>query len=147
LLTISQYTFLIGHLGPLGHNDGVGSEDDCFKRILGGAIGLGLKQIILECYAFVVADYEAGDEIYLFGFPEAPTARASRFDQWPYGIFNTRNPNKERINERVHWSVIKKHEDQAGLSCAPRNLPVAIPAARIAAITSEERELLRACRS
>lgn len=347
------------------YHDGVGSEGDCFKRILGGAIGLGLKQIILECYTFIVADYEAGDEIYLFGFSRGayaaralagligasgiprhlaapvleaawqhyrvkPAAReqpASSGDQkiiadyrslasqqvfhqsrsikcvavwdtvgsygipagfglaalaryyalitlgfhdtsfgehidvglhalgvdehrrpfvptfwtiakgqaprghveqtwfagahcnvgggypdsglsdqaliwmiarlqaltglefnieairnnstpnfagavvdstvgWPldhafphyrkmlpsaaiaYGyLFNTRNPGKDRINERVHWSVIEKHEDQAGLSYAPRNLPVAIPAARIAAITGEERELLRACTS
>lgn len=50
------------------YHDGVGSEGNFFKRLLGGAIGCGLKQIILDCYGFIVGDYEPGDEIYLFGF-------------------------------------------------------------------------------
>jgi uncharacterized protein (DUF2235 family) len=50
------------------YHDGVGAEGDVFKRLLGGAIGCGLKQIILDCYGFIVDDYDTGDEIYLFGF-------------------------------------------------------------------------------
>ena len=40
------------------------------QKNLGGAIGLGLKQIIRECYGFVVADFAPGDEIYIVGFSE-----------------------------------------------------------------------------
>ena len=59
------------------YHDGVGAEGDFFKRLLGGAIGLGLKQIIRECYDFVVDDYAVGDEIYLIGFSRgAYAARA-----------------------------------------------------------------------
>jgi uncharacterized protein (DUF2235 family) len=59
------------------YHDGVGTEGDVFKKVLGGAIGFGLKQIIKECYGFVVADYAAGDEIYIFGFSRgAHAARA-----------------------------------------------------------------------
>jgi uncharacterized protein (DUF2235 family) len=59
------------------YHSGVGAEGDFFKRLLGGAIGLGLKQIIRECYDFVVADYAVGDEIYLIGFSRgAYAARA-----------------------------------------------------------------------
>jgi uncharacterized protein (DUF2235 family) len=59
------------------YHDGVGTEGDFFKKLLGGAIGLGLKQIIKECYGFVVADYAAGDEIYIVGFSRgAYAARA-----------------------------------------------------------------------
>jgi uncharacterized protein (DUF2235 family) len=59
------------------YHDGVGAEGDLFKKLLGGAIGLGLKQIIRECYEFVVTDYTAGDEIYLIGFSRgAYAARA-----------------------------------------------------------------------
>jgi uncharacterized protein (DUF2235 family) len=50
------------------YHDGVGSEGDIFKKLLGGAIGIGLKQIIRACYEFVVDDYAGGDEIYLMGF-------------------------------------------------------------------------------
>ena len=59
------------------YHDGVGAEGDLFKKLLGGAIGLGLKQIIRECYDFVVKDYTVGDEIYLIGFSRgAYAARA-----------------------------------------------------------------------
>ena len=59
------------------YHDGVGSEGDFFKKVLGGAIGVGLKGIIKECYGFVVADYAPGDEIYLIGFSRgAYAARA-----------------------------------------------------------------------
>jgi hypothetical protein len=59
------------------YHDGVDTEGDVFKRLLGGAIGFGLKQIISECYSFVVADYASSDEIYIFGFSRgAYAARA-----------------------------------------------------------------------
>jgi uncharacterized protein (DUF2235 family) len=66
-----------GTVQRVHYHDGVGAYGDIFKRILGGAIGLGLKKIVLDCYGFVVDDYEAGDEIYLFGFSRgAYAARA-----------------------------------------------------------------------
>lgn len=50
------------------YHPGVGSEGDLIQRILGGAIGLGLKQIIKETYEYVVKHYAEGDELYLWGF-------------------------------------------------------------------------------
>lgn len=44
---------------------GVGSYDN---RILGGALGLGLSKNIEDCYRFIVHNYDAGDELFLFGF-------------------------------------------------------------------------------
>jgi uncharacterized protein (DUF2235 family) len=59
------------------YHSGVGADGDLFKKLLGGAIGLGLKQIIRECYDFVVTDYSVDDEIYLIGFSRgAYAARA-----------------------------------------------------------------------
>jgi uncharacterized protein (DUF2235 family) len=59
------------------YHSGVGVEGDLFKRLLGGAIGLGLKQIIHECYDFVVTNCTVDDEIYLVGFSRgAYAARA-----------------------------------------------------------------------
>jgi uncharacterized protein (DUF2235 family) len=40
------------------YHNGVGAEGDLFKKLLGGAIGIGLKQIIQECYDFLVTDYD-----------------------------------------------------------------------------------------
>jgi len=66
-----------GTVQHVHYHNGVGTEGDFFKKLLGGAIGLGLKQIIKECYGFVVADFAAGDEIYIFGFSRgAYAARA-----------------------------------------------------------------------
>jgi uncharacterized protein (DUF2235 family) len=59
------------------YHDGVGTEGGWLDWLLGGALGFGLKQIIKECYNFVVDDYASRDEIYLFGFSRgAYAARA-----------------------------------------------------------------------
>jgi uncharacterized protein (DUF2235 family) len=50
------------------YHPGVGAFGDLFKRVLGGAIGFGLKKIILDAYQSIVAAYAPGDEIYIFGF-------------------------------------------------------------------------------
>jgi uncharacterized protein (DUF2235 family) len=66
-----------GTVQNVHYHDGVGAEGDIFRRLLGGAIGLGLKKIIQEAYGFVVSDYNAGDEVYIFGFSRgAYAARA-----------------------------------------------------------------------
>lgn len=66
-----------GTVQRVHYHDGVGAYGDIFRKILGGAIGLGLKKIVLDCYDLIVADYEAGDEIYIFGFSRgAYAARA-----------------------------------------------------------------------
>jgi uncharacterized protein (DUF2235 family) len=59
------------------YHDGVGSEGDLVQKLLGGAIGLGLKKIILDVYDAIVSDYDSGDELYIFGFSRgAYAARA-----------------------------------------------------------------------
>jgi hypothetical protein len=66
-----------------------------------------------------------------------------------HGYFsNTENPNEDRINERIHWSVVQKR----GRPCVifdvphspynPPNVPQIIPPDRIADITPEEQTLL-----
>jgi hypothetical protein len=57
-------------------------------------------------------------------------------------LFNTDDPAEEHINERVHWSVIEKHQGRAPPLYNPQNLPANIPDEKIVAITDEERELL-----
>jgi hypothetical protein len=62
-------------------------------------------------------------------------------------FFNTANPDQEHINERVHWSVIRK----LGQPCImlgrpntpyhPSNVPAVIPPDKVAAITPEEQAL------
>ncbi len=44
---------------------GIGSDGD---RIRGGATGAGIDKNIMDCYRFIVHNYERGDQLFLFGF-------------------------------------------------------------------------------
>src|SRR5262249_22471107 len=50
------------------YDDGVGTENMRWLRIVTGATGLGLGRNIRRLYAELVRVYEQGDNIYLFGF-------------------------------------------------------------------------------
>lgn len=57
-----------------GQGVGTGNSVD---RITGGAFGKGVEDNIFDAYRFLIANYEPGDEIYLFGFSRgAFTARS-----------------------------------------------------------------------
>jgi uncharacterized protein (DUF2235 family) len=80
------------------YHDGVGSDGDLIQRLLGGAIGLGLRKIIQDVYEFLVSDYAGGDEIYIFGFSRgAYAARALAGLIGASGIQRERNPDEFEI--------------------------------------------------
>jgi uncharacterized protein (DUF2235 family) len=57
------------------YDKGVGT--DWYDRVRGGAFGLGLSRKIREGYQFLSDTYDAGDEVYVFGFSRgAYTARS-----------------------------------------------------------------------
>jgi uncharacterized protein (DUF2235 family) len=75
------------------YHDGVGVEGNLLNKLLGGAIGLGLKKIIREVYGILVADFATGDEIYIFGFSRgAYAARALAGLIGASGIQRANNP-------------------------------------------------------
>jgi uncharacterized protein (DUF2235 family) len=49
-----------GTLQHVHYHDGVGSDGDFAQKLLGGAIGLGLKKIIQEVYEYIDTDYAPG---------------------------------------------------------------------------------------
>lgn len=58
------------------YDQGVGTGGK-IDRMLGGAFGHGLEKNVLDCYRFLVHNFELGDELYCFGFSRgAYTARA-----------------------------------------------------------------------
>ena len=58
------------------YNSGVGTGGP-IDRLLGGAFGYGLKSNVKRGLSFLALNWEAGDEIYLFGFSRgAYTARS-----------------------------------------------------------------------
>ena len=60
----------------LYYDQGVGTGN-ALDRFLGGAFGEGLVDNIHDAYRFLIANYEVGDELFLFGFSRgAYTARS-----------------------------------------------------------------------
>jgi uncharacterized protein (DUF2235 family) len=58
------------------YDDGVGSNGTPIQKLLGGAFGAGLFQKIKDGYSSISSVYEAGDEVFIFGFSRgAYTAR------------------------------------------------------------------------
>jgi uncharacterized protein (DUF2235 family) len=58
------------------YGQGVGTGNS-LDRFTGGAFGKGVEDNIFDAYRFLVANYEQGDELYLFGFSRgAFTARS-----------------------------------------------------------------------
>ncbi len=59
------------------YDDGVGCDGMPLEKLAGGACGAGLFQKIKDGYSKISSVYEAGDEIFLFGFSRgAYTARS-----------------------------------------------------------------------
>src|SRR5215472_14612431 len=59
------------------YDDGVGADGLPIDKLAGGAFGLGLFDKVKQGYTQIAQAYEAGDEIFLFGFSRgAYTARS-----------------------------------------------------------------------
>jgi hypothetical protein len=57
--------------------DGVGTDGLVLERLLGGAVGLGLRKIVQDAYDWVIDNYRDDQELYIFGFSRgAYAARA-----------------------------------------------------------------------
>lgn len=50
------------------YHSGVGTSGGVVQRVIDGASGRGLSLNMLECYRFLVENYNEGDHVYLFGF-------------------------------------------------------------------------------
>jgi uncharacterized protein (DUF2235 family) len=72
------------------YDEGVGTH--WYDRIRGGLSGWGISRNILEGYRFLMANYEEGDEIFLFGFSRgAYTVRSLAGLLRNSGLLHTRN--------------------------------------------------------
>jgi uncharacterized protein (DUF2235 family) len=104
------------------YNSGVGSGGP-IDRFLGGAFGVGLKDNVKRGLTFLALNYEAGDEIYLFGFSRgAYTARALA------GVIGTAGIPRDISKTERHWTLyqqIAKLRPKPGL---PKTSPARIAA-------------------
>jgi uncharacterized protein (DUF2235 family) len=80
------------------YDDGVGSDGTPIDKLLGGAFGLGLWQKIKDGYGTIASVYEAGDEIFIFGFSRgAYTARSLAGMIAACGL-PTKDPDTNQVN-------------------------------------------------
>jgi uncharacterized protein (DUF2235 family) len=85
-----------GNPQVLHYQAGVGTRP--WEQLLGGGFGVGLSRNVMECYRFVVENYEPGDELYFFGFSRgAFTARSLAGLVRNSGILKP--GHRDRINE------------------------------------------------
>jgi uncharacterized protein (DUF2235 family) len=74
------------------YDEGVGTGHGFRDRVLGGITGLGLDKNIKDAYTFVCLNYEAGDELYFFGFSRgAYTARSLAGFIYNCGVLKPQN--------------------------------------------------------
>ncbi len=59
------------------YDDGVGADGNIFVKVVEGATGIGLRQKVKDGYTKIAHVYNAGDQVFIFGFSRgAFTARA-----------------------------------------------------------------------
>lgn len=81
------------------YHDGVGVAGGPVERFLGGAIGIGLKQIVNDAYDWVVDNYQPDQELYIFGFSRgAYAARALAGLIGASGIQREKDPKRFEVS-------------------------------------------------
>lgn len=118
------YTRGVGSsMGALAQRSFVEEASYAFNRLAGGAFGQGLEDGILDTYLRLAFDYEAGDEIFIFGFSRgAFAARRLAGMINTAGIVSRRHTDKARDGFRIYYSTPrddacdedkKKHAEEA----------------------------------
>jgi Uncharacterized alpha/beta hydrolase domain (DUF2235) len=86
------------------YHPGVGTDGSLLQRVAGGAYGQGLAQNIESAYGWLSQNYEAGDDIYLFGFSRgAFTVRSLSGLIRHAGL-----PKGMRLPSDAHWKFVKE---------------------------------------
>src|SRR5580692_2596106 len=95
------------------YDDGVGSDGTPIDKLLGGAFGAGLFQKIKDGYSTISSVYEAGDEVFLFGFSRgAYTARSLAGMIAACGL-PTKNPDSNLVD--TAFQAYRNKEQRAAI--------------------------------
>jgi hypothetical protein len=93
-----------GTIQSVFYHKGVGADPELLKRLLGGAIGLGLKQIVQDAYQTLVNNYQDGDETYIVGFSRgAYAARALA------GLIGTSGIQRPQVQDQKGFDIAWDH--------------------------------------
>lgn len=89
------------------YHDGVGTEDDRWRKMFGGAFGWGLSRNIIDLYSILVRHYRQGDRIHLFGFSRgAFTVRALAGMVCACGLWNREQFIADPEREKTIRSIL-----------------------------------------
>lgn len=101
---VTQYTY---------YDNGVGTSTNKYWRAFTGGIGVGIKQNIIDLYAFLAMNYVADDKVYLFGFSRgAATIRALADFINTVGLVDGQNLNDDVLREYTSdaFDAYKNHK-------------------------------------
>lgn len=91
------------------YDDGVGTEENKYVKMLGGAVGSGFTKNVKELYKFLAKNYADGDDIYMFGFSRgAYTVRALAAFVSACGVIdNARTMTEKELGDDIKQLVRK----------------------------------------
>jgi uncharacterized protein (DUF2235 family) len=95
------------------YENGVGTEQNKYLRMLGGGLGFGFKNHVCDLYTFLAKNYEAGDRVYFLGFSRgASTVRACNGFISTCGLIKGAGLRKRELDKRVKkaFSIYKKYK-------------------------------------
>jgi len=96
------------------YDDGVGTEDGKYLKLLGGAFGVGFGRNVKDLYKFLARNFEKDDDIYLFGFSRgAYTVRAlAAFISVCGVVRNGRSLSEAEFNSQLE-EMVEKYANRA----------------------------------
>ena len=100
-----QITFYDNGVGT--NVDGEGVKQNKIWRAISGAFGFGFESNVRDLYEYLALNYEAGDQVYLFGFSRgASTVRAFSGLIHTCGLLNKNDQQGNRKNRKEFQSQI-----------------------------------------
>ena len=103
------------------YDDGVGTEENKYLKLIGGAVGAGFTRNVKDLYKTLVKNHTAGDDIYMFGFSRgAYTVRALAAFVAKSGVITNARAMTERdlddSIERLIGAYWRRTDDQTDVT-------------------------------
>jgi len=89
------------------YHPGVGADGGILNSITGGAVGAGISNHIRSAYHWLATNYEAQDEIYLYGFSRGAFTSRSLAGLLSYGLLDLRDVKSAEAWKRVESAYDK----------------------------------------